>query len=238
MLSAVLFDYDNTLADTLSNNLAVTFRVLGRLGPGYLDSVPWPLRSVREYGRANYLFANWREMYIKGFGLTEEETEAAGALWGPCQLSEGASPELFAGTPELIRSLRGVPLAICSQNSARVIRAKLAEYGLDGCFGAIVGHEDVPFDCQKPHPAGFLAALDALGASGGTLCYVGDHPEDMTFGKNAERALRRLGADVRVICAAARWCGAEAGAWPADTDFFAASPEALAEYLSELRRGS
>ena len=149
MPTAILWDYDGTLADTPVKNLAVTKEVLRRLDPALLDPLPEALTSLAAYQRANYACKNWRELYRRAYGVPEDRLDEAGALWGPCQLSDGTLPPLFPGLAPVLRALaEKVPMGICSQNSADNIRAALARHGVGDCFAAVVGHDDVPFARQ------------------------------------------------------------------------------------------
>ena len=100
-------------------------------------------------------------------------------------------------------------------------------------FAAVVGHADVPFDCQKPHPAAFLACLDRLGIRSGRFAYIGDHDADVVFGRRAQAALEAQGRRASVFCVTAAWGGVVA---PEETgaDAVARTPAELAELL--LRR--
>lgn len=231
MLTAILWDYDGTLSDTPSKNISVTKAVLLRLDPALLDPLPEALTSLAAYQRANYTYKNWRELYLRAYGVPADRLDEAGALWGPCQLADATLPPLFAGLAEVLKALRPLPMGICSQNSAANIRAALAAHGVGDCFTAVVGHDDVPFSRQKPDPAAFLACLDQLGLAGGRFAYIGDHAEDVTFGKNAQAALRARGREAEVFCVAAAWGAGTRGEWPAAPDAVARTPAQLAEIL-------
>ena len=60
MFTAILWDYDGTLANTPVKNIAVTRAVLGRLDPALLDPLPDALSSLAAYQAANYRWRNWR----------------------------------------------------------------------------------------------------------------------------------------------------------------------------------
>lgn len=231
MLDAILWDYDGTIADTPVKNLAVTKAVLERLDPALLDPVPEALGSLAAYRQANYRWNNWRELYIHAFGVPPDRLDEAGRLWGPCQLADDTLPPLFPGLPEALARLGAAPMGICSQNDPDNIRAALAAHGVGERFAAVVGHADVPFDCQKPHPAAFLACLDRLGIAEGRFAYIGDHAADVTFGRNAQAALEAMGRRASVYCVTAAW-----GAETADTgaDAVVRTPAELADILLRL----
>jgi|GEM_PF-717711 len=164
MFTAILWDYDGTLANTPVKNIAVTRAVLGRLDPALLDPLPEALSSLAAYQAANYRWRNWRELYQHALRVPADRLDEAGALWGPCQLADRTLPPLFGGLLEVLPRLAALaPMGICSQNDSGNIRAALAAHGAADCFAAVVGHADVDFARQKPDPAAFLACLDRLG---------------------------------------------------------------------------
>lgn len=235
MFNAILWDYDGTIADTPVKNIAVTKVVLARMGLlGPSDPLPEALTSLEAYHRANHRYQNWRELYLHAYNVPADRLDEAGDLWAPCQLADETQPPLFDGMGETLGRLKAVPMGICSQNSSRNIHVALAEHGIDGCFAAVVGQDDVPMTAQKPDPASFLKCLEQLGLEEGRFAYIGDHAEDVTFGRNAEAALRARGRDVTVVCVTAAWSGAEVAAWPQQPDAVANAPTELAELLERL----
>ena len=109
MFTAILWDYDGTLANTPVKNLAVTRAVLGRLDPALLDPLPEALSSLDAYQAANYRWRNWRELYQHALRVPADRLDEAGALWGPCQLADRTLPPLFGGLLE-VPSVRFKPL--------------------------------------------------------------------------------------------------------------------------------
>ena len=234
MFTAILWDYDGTLANTPVKNLAVTKAVLRRLGPALLDPPPEALTSLEFYQAANYRWRNWRELYRYALRVPEERLNEAApcgdrASWrtGPCRPS---STDLMRRCPRLAAL---APMGICSQNDSGNIRAVLEAHGAADCFAAVVGHADVDFAHQKPDPAAFLACLDRLGLREGRFAYIGDHAGDIAFGRNARSALRALGRTAEVVCVAAAWGGAPA-ADLTDADAVAACPADLPRLLADL----
>ena len=209
MFTAILWDYDGTLANTPVKNIAVTRAVLGRLDPALLDPLPEALSSLAAYQAANYRWRNWRE-------------------------ADRTLPPLFGGLLEVLPRLAALaPMGICSQNDSGNIRAALAAHGAADCFAAVVGHADVDFARQKPDPAAFLACLDRLGLREGRFAYIGDHAGDIAFGRNAQAALRAMGRAAEVVCVAAAWGGAPSVDLAA-ADAVAARPADLPDLLADL----
>ena len=216
MFTAILWDYDGTLANTPVKNIAVTRAVLGRLDPALLDPLPDALSSLAAYQAANYRWRNWRELYQHALRVPADRLDEAGALWGPCQLADRTLPPLFGGLLEVLPRL-----------------AALAAHGAADCFAAVVGHADVDFARQKPDPAAFLACLDRLGLREGRFAYIGDHAGDIAFGRNAQAALRAMGRAAEVVCVAAAWGGAPSVDLAA-ADAVAARPADLPDLLADL----
>ena len=105
MFTAILWDYDGTLANTPVKNLAVTRAVLGRLDPALLDPLPEALSSLDAYQADNYRWRNWRELYQHALRVPANRLDEAGALWGPCQLADRTLPPLFGGLLEVLPRL-------------------------------------------------------------------------------------------------------------------------------------
>lgn len=231
---AVLWDYDGTLIDTARKNMAVTVAVLRHLYPDIDSHLPEALQTYEAYQAANHRYKNWRELYVCAFGVPEERLDEAGPLWAPEQEKNTDLPLMFPGLAELLPRLTEVPMGICSLNDAGNIRRTLAAYGVDECFREVIGYSDVHEHRQKPDPDSFLACVERLGLTGekGTYIYVGDHQDDVTFGKAAGKAL-----GCEVVCIAVDWLGLNREAvksWRIAPDYFVETPEALEQALREL----
>ena len=212
MFTAILWDYDGTLANTPVKNLAVTRAVLARLDPALLDPLPEALTSLAAYQAANYRWRNWRELYRHALGVPGGPAGRGRRPVGPLPAGGPDPAPLFDGLAEVLPRLAALaPMGICSQNDSGNIRAALAAHGAAGWFAAVVGHADVDFAHQKPDPAAFLACLDHLGLREGRFACIGDHAGDIAFGRNAQAALRAQGRAAEVVCVAAAWGGRAAG---------------------------
>jgi HAD superfamily hydrolase (TIGR01509 family) len=98
---------------------------------------------------------------------------------------------VLPGAIAFVRAARErVPVAIASGASRRMIDAALAASGIAPCFQVIVSSDDV--QQGKPHPEGYLRALELLG--GGLAPDTVWAVEDATAGVRAARA-----AGLRVV---------------------------------------
>jgi HAD superfamily hydrolase (TIGR01509 family) len=95
------------------------------------------------------------------------------------------TPELIKGAAETVAELhqRGYQLGIVtSGNGDRVVR-ELKQFGLADLFETVVCHEHIRN--RKPHPEGLELALSQLNARGSSAAFIGDAPEDIEMGKQA-----------------------------------------------------
>lgn len=234
MIDAILWDYDGTLADSAAKNRAVTLEVLRRVDPALLKPLPAALASPTAYRAVSRRYRNWMDLYEEHYRMTPDQIRRAAPLWAACQEAEPMAPVLFDGIPALLERLAGLPMAICSQNSAASIDDSLTALGIRPYFGAVAGFDTVGMERQKPEPDCFLYCLEKLGLTGGRFLYVGDQAGDLTFAVAAERALRERGVRAEVLGVAALWSGAEPETWaerPAAQAAFPGELEALARTL-------
>lgn len=198
--SAILWDYDGTLADSTQKNIEVTLEILRRFIPDVDENIPEVLASCASYQDANGKAADWKELYRVHYGLNDEEILEAGKMWTPTQLANKTFSDIFEGAEAVLKAFEHLPMGICSQNGGDLIKASLEHHGLLKYFKAVVGFDDLPFAEQKPHPAVFLSCLDALGFEDKNkhFVYIGDHSVDVIFGRNAERELQKNFSEAKV----------------------------------------
>jgi phosphoglycolate phosphatase-like HAD superfamily hydrolase len=235
-LKAILWDYDGTLVDSTRKNIAVTVDVLRYFYPDIDNNLPEVLLSPENYLKANYKYKNWRELYQECYKIPEDRIDEAGRLWTPCQLDNKMVPDLFEGLEEVIPRLSGYRMGICSQNSSENIWNVLKHYRINECFQSVIGYDNIPIKNQKPEPDGFLKCIEHLGVdiNHGTFLYIGDHSEDVTFGKNAERLLRDNGYEVSVICIAARYTDTDISSWNTPPDHVVHKPLELLRIIENI----
>jgi HAD superfamily hydrolase (TIGR01549 family) len=203
-VAAILWDYDGTLVDSARKNMKVTIEVLRHFDPDIEDHIPPALQSYDAYQEANHRYRNWRELYTHCYGIPFDKLDEAGRLWAPEQERNKSIPDMFPGLADLLATLKGIPMGICSQNASENIWHTLSYYGVADYFRHVVGFEDVPGNMQKPHSYGFVKCAEALNPENkaGTYIYIGDHSDDVTFGKNGEAATGH-----KVICITADYLG-------------------------------
>lgn len=194
---AVLFDWGGTLVRDDSLNLGAPAAAVSR----FLGELPGPSVTAEQFERA---FEAVLPAYSPGVTLTSPSLEqllplalerlgcspTLAALERCAQLffeccTTGQS--LFDDARALLASLRyrGYGTAIVTNTifPARLLRDQLRQLGVAGYIDAIVTSADEGFD--KPHPAPFLRALDALGVKPHDALFVGDTPATDIAGARA-----------------------------------------------------
>ncbi len=237
-VSAILWDYDGTLVDSTRKNIEVTVDVLKRFHKEKEFPTPEILTSIEKYNEANYRYKNWRELYKNCYNLSEEQVDEAGKLWSPCQLANQTIADLYPGLGDTIRAFENISQGICSQNGLANIHKSLGAFGLSQYYKAIIGYEEVSNLQQKPDPAGFIKCLELLELDAGStaVIYIGDHQEDVVFGRNAEHFLREHGQEVSVISIAVSYSGSAPEGWVHKPDYIAGSAEEITQIIQKIIR--
>ncbi len=176
--SAVVFDFDGTIADTRTHivrSYQETFRRLGMAVPDaerITATIGVPLR--------------------RSFQSVSDTLELELDLEHSIATHREVSQELgfddikpFPGIPGVIQALatRHIPLAIASSRSHDSLDEMVANVGLTGYFQIIAGPEDA--EREKPYPDLLLALADRLGLSPASLLMVGDTTFDIEMGHAA-----------------------------------------------------
>lgn len=219
MFSAVLFDFDETLADTL---------------PGRMDCYRAAIREClqREITDAAILNAlstrSNLEAQMEYLGGTQESSDALIRAYrmhyyGPA----GPPATLYPGAVECLSALTKAGATIGLVTSRMRYREEfglrwgvsltLADLGLSHLFPVVVGYEDT--EEHKPHPAPFALGLQRLGLPPDRVLAVGDSPMDV-------RSARAAGIPI----AGALWGAMDRGA------LLAEKPEWALESLEDVAR--
>ena len=173
--TAVIFDLDGTLVDTVEDIAAALNIVL------------------REEGIAGFSAAAVRRLMGHGAsGLVRGAMAAGGIDCGPQRLDllaarftavysrdPVAATRCFPGAHAMLARLRGMGLAVglCTNKPEAPTLAILERLGLTAYIDAVVtadsGHG------KKPDPRPLVACAAMLGAAAGAIVYVGDHSVDV-----------------------------------------------------------
>jgi len=232
--NAILWDYDGTLVDSRQKNLSVNRTLIAHVTGKPADSYAL-LRSQEQFEAADARSKNWRDFYLYDFGFSEEQTNEAGRLWTEFNLQDDTVTPVFAGIGEVLAALDHHPQGVISQNGRAMIQATLVGAGLVHHFGAIIGHEEVPSDQQKPAPTGLLACLDLLTRlQPGTVFYIGDWQTDALQAVKAREVIKERGLAIDLVSIGAFY-GATAGdeSWTTKPDYGVRHPEEIIQIVRD-----
>lgn len=89
----------------------------------------------------------------------------------------------YGGVAERLAALQGtVRMAVLTDGNPEQQRAKLAATGLSAYFDAVICTDEAGRQFRKPHPRGFVEALDTLGTSPAETVMIGDRPSKDVVG--------------------------------------------------------
>jgi pyrophosphatase PpaX len=166
-ISAILFDFDGTLADT-TNLIIESFKYTVRKHLNYdieaealYPSFGRPLIDALEElapNRGEELIKTYREFNL---------------------LNHDQMINIFDKVPETLAALKekGLKLGIVTSKARHTLEKGLDLYNLGSYFDAIVALEDTA--CHKPHPEPVLHCLKLLETCPEQALYVGDSPHDI-----------------------------------------------------------
>lgn len=230
----ILWDYDGTIIDTASKNILVNIEVLKHFDKDIEKHLPKALQSYNAYQIANHKYKNWKELYMNEFGIKEQDLSTALSLWAPSQTKVNTIPNMFSGMDKLFKDLSIYKMGICSQNSKEIIINTLKHYNVIQYFTTVIGAYEVSINSQKPNPEGFINCTKILNPNNedGIYIYIGDHSDDVVFGKNAEQILGK-----KVICITIDHLGLNRDkykSWNIPPDYYTDSVESLTKVLKKL----
>lgn len=179
---AVLFDFHDTLAELIGGTDHVVARHVGvpvdDLRAALADVFSTHVPGLREAGvwpgRPEVMFHRLYEGLYERLGRTDDPTPVVDRL-----NSVFWTPESYRAYPDVrpvleVLHQRGVRLGLLS-NSDFDLHPVLDHIGLGGIFDVAV--PAFAHGVEKPDPAAFTLAVEAMGATPATSWFVGDHPE-------------------------------------------------------------
>jgi len=168
---AIVFDWDNTLIDTLPLIADANNRIRSHFGlPDWtMEEVHSSTQQVGREGLRRHYGERWQEAekifydYIGANHLT--------------------GLRLMPGAEDLILWLKGagVPMAILSNKRGGLLRAEVEQLGWSGHFSVILGPDDID-NIGKPRPEGMWAIMDRLATQQDMrahVWYAGDTGNDL-----------------------------------------------------------
>ncbi|MEO5965743.1 MAG: HAD-IA family hydrolase [Candidatus Limnocylindrales bacterium] len=162
--TAVLFDWDGTLVDTIPMIYRANVVALRAFG----------IELTREWYRERYT-PDWRRSY-RELGIPEHHWEAVAARWGE-EMTAGRPRALPWARPALARlRRRGIRIGLVTASTRAVVEPNLRRLNLDRSFEAIRYSDDVAR--SKPHPDALLEALAEMDVDAAAAVYVGDTTVD------------------------------------------------------------
>lgn len=174
MRSAVLWDLDDTILDTLPKRM----RALEHAYEVCLGSKTDPLALWRSHRGGSLEALGERLLGADGPRFVAAYRERYYADTAPVAVHEGVEPLLAAC------AAHSVPMAVVTNKISWGATEELSRTGLLGYFGAVVGPDDT--ERQKPDPEPVFAALERLLVDevAGAV-FVGDSPADIFAARNA-----------------------------------------------------
>jgi len=178
MASAVLFDFDGTLADTAADLSRALNRVRAERG---LDEVP--LQNLRGHASAGA-----RGLLQAGMGVLPEHEEfkpLREAFLKHYAENICVDTRLFPGVEELLSAIevRGLRWGIVTNKSTSLTRIVVKELGLADRAACVVCGDTTPH--LKPHPASLLHAAGELKVATADCVYLGDDLRDIQAARAA-----------------------------------------------------
>lgn len=170
-ISTLLFDWDGTIVDSAQLGLNAYQKAFAELD----------FTFSREIYESHYS-PNWYQTY-EALGLPREKWARADDLWrfhydnGTLAIIEGAAEALVS-----VRD-KGYRLGVVTSGNNDRVNREAKQFGLDDLFDVFVCHEHITH--RKPDPEGLQIALERLKSKPEECAYVGDAPEDIQMGKQA-----------------------------------------------------
>ncbi len=171
-INTVLFDWDGTLVDSAQLGLTAFEQSLATLG----------LDFDRETYERVYS-PNWYSVY-EAMGLPKEQWQRADELWIQHYGEQNAKLVRGARCTLVDLKKKNYRLGVVSSGSGCRVNREIKESGVAEFFEVVICNEQM--ENKKPHPEGLHTAMQLIGCAPPEACYVGDSPEDIEMGKQAQ----------------------------------------------------
>lgn len=175
-MTAVLFDLDGTLIDSLPNVRDAANAVLEAW-----SLPPLPSQTVAGFvGLGEQVFV---DRLIAATDLSSADRDQIMARFIGRYKEEAKKTVLFPGVEKALASLKsgGVRLGLVTNKPRAPLGPTLDAAGLADIFETVVAGDDLPV--RKPDPAPIRHAMEAMGAD--TAVYIGDSETDAATAQNA-----------------------------------------------------
>jgi len=180
-ITAVVFDLDGTLIDSLPDVCAALNRVLAEDGRR-----PLTLAEVRAMvGEGATVTV---EKALRATGTPGDGAQVADVLARYLESYRGRPAEhtvVYPGAIDVLQRLRadGVAMGICTNKPHATTLPVLAALDLDGYFAAVSCGDSVPH--RKPDGRHVALTLEGMGAAHGAALMVGDSETDIRAARDA-----------------------------------------------------
>ena len=170
-ISTLLFDWDGTIVDSAQLGLNAYQKAFAELNFVFSQDIYEVSYSP-----------NWYLTY-EALGLPKENWTQADVLWRLHYDKE--TPTIIEGAAEALVSVgdKGYRLGVVTSGNNDRVHREAKQFGLENLFEVFVCHEDITR--RKPDPEGLHIALARMGTRPEECAYVGDAPEDIEMGRQA-----------------------------------------------------
>ena len=172
---AILFDWDNTLADTwptIYEALSHTFQKMGR--------TPWTLEETKER-----VHRSLRDSFPAIFG---QDWEKAGELYlTTFKAIHLDKLSVIDGAEEMLKALSKTDIyrAVVSNKTGYNLRAEVTHLGWDKYFHKTIGAKDAPRDKPSPDPV-YMALEGSHIIPSKKVWFIGDSVTDLECAHNSD----------------------------------------------------
>ncbi len=171
-ITAVLFDWDGVLLDSLEANIRVYNKILPKVGLKPLD-------------RRQFLMLqspNWY-LFYKRLGIPKRIWKKVDKEWLRLYTSE--KPKLHTDVKTVLRQLKkmGIRIGLVTNGEKSRVENEIDAFGLRRFLDEVVFTKGIKE--FKPSPLMLIRALRELHSSAANAIYVGDSPEDILAAKAA-----------------------------------------------------